>query len=649
MAITFIDNQPIRFNSAKFDDQACINKDLSGYAVLMQPEDPLNFQAKQYCCGDNLACDADELGAELVTAGDFSTLCGVDWTCDAGWVIAGGEATLTPPGGGAAPSISQSGLAITTGKSYRITITIVSNSTNYGVDVYLGGRRAGTIDANATGEQIIYGVAGTTGIVAFGSNNDYSVPDTGELVITNASVKEIASCYTFDTSTTEYIANGAFTGGATGWTFDSSWTYAANAVTHTTPAGTSSVTQLLNIERQRADILWAVTISARTAGTLTMVFGLVTLTSSSANGVLTINSPNQNLADDLFRLSPTGGFDGTVDDASATQTASGWSYNPTDGFCHEVTWVNAFYAGNTLTIGNYYKMTIQVSMTEGELVVEAGGVELGTITQSGIYNFYFTALTTAGEMFTPSSDFDGCILPAIELCQLRRDYEMRLVYEDGSGATDWHDENSSSNPINYDEDWVTWRVTSLDAILSGGIPVELPYSCYRVEFRDYCDAPGSPPIPFLYTSDTIINYTSQHPCTKRIRAWADGVALGFNFGNNGNIFMLIQRFRTLYMTPTYPISGEDYTYSTGTKKRIYASVEKHYEMLFDYMDEYGHDTMGNGMIPCDIFEIDGVEYLVIFKDYEPNWAERGKRNLAQSTIEVQKRIEKVLFNRNCST
>lgn len=152
--------------------------------------------------------------------------------------------------------------------------------------------------------------------------------------------------------------------------------------------------------------------------------------------------------------------------------------------------------------------------------------------------------------------------------------------------------------------------------------------------------------PIQLTSDTLINYKEVHSCTKRIRAWSNYLADGFNFGDNGNIFKLIQRFRTLYFNPSYPNSGEDYKHWTGTKKRTYSEREKHYEVLFDYMDEYAHDTMSI-MIVSDIFEMDGVEYSVPFKDYEPDWAERGKRNLSQSRIEITKRIEGVLFNRNC--
>lgn len=647
MAITFIDNQPIRFNSAKFDDQSCINKDLSGYSVLMQPGDPLYFQFKQYCCEDNLACDADELGAELVTDGDMSNPGA--WTAGTNWAVAVGVATSSS---GTIGTLSQGSLGMTTGASYQVQINIVSNSSDIDVAIFLGGRRIALIGANETGVHTLYGMAGTTDEITIQLNTDYTSTSTGELVIDDVSVKQIAICYTYDTSIKEYVSNGEFDGSSTGWTLGTGWTWvnaADDYVEHTTPPQTEPVSQTIANIPHRADILFSVTISNRTTGQIDFDYGEVFMQTLTGNATHSFNYPAYGLGNDLLKLVPNNtisDFDGRIDDVSATEESSGWSYNPTDGFCHETGWTNAFYAGNTLTIGRYYKMTIQVSMTEGELLIEAGGQTLGTVTQSGIYNYYFTATTTAGEMFTPSSDFDGCILPDMELCQLRRDYEFRLIYENGAGATDWHTEASSQDAVVYDGDWVTWSVTSLASVLSGGIPVALPYSCYKMQVNDFCAGGVMDSVQF--TSDTTINYQLSHPCTKRIRAWADGESLGFNFGDNGNLFILVQRFRTLYMNPSYPNSGEDYEYSTGTIKRIFAKTEKRYEMLFDYMDEYAHDTMGNGMIPCDIFEIDGVEYLVVFKDYEPNWAERGKRNLAQSTIEIQKRIEKVLFNRNCS-
>lgn len=645
MAITFIDNQPIRFNSAKFDDQSCINKDLSGYSVLMQPGDPLNFQAKQYCCGDNLACDADELGAELVTDGDMSNA--GSWTATGGWVVGGGLATLTAAG--VDGQLSQTGLAISVGQQYRVQVNVISNTTGYIIDVYLGGRRIGQIEPNATGIHNLYGVAGTQTSIGINASNDYSVVSSGIIVIDDVSAKQMASCYTFDTNISQRITNGDFAS-ASGWGTDADWTIAAGLATHTTPAGLGDVYQQINLAH-REDFTFTFTISGRTAGSVDVVYGNTVMANYSANATHTFNYPVYGLTDLFVRFTAVGGFDGSIDNVSVTSTRSGWSYDPVGGFCHEVAIgvegrTNAFYAGNTLTIGDYYQMLVEVIMTSGgSVLIEAGGVQLGTITESGRYSFYFTALTTAGEKFTPTSDFDGCIMPDISLCQFRKDYEMRLVYEDGTGATDWHTSSSSQDPIVYTDEWVTWKVTSLSSVLSGGIPVELPYSCFKVELRDFCY--NGVEDSFQYSSDTTINYKANHPCTKRIRAWSGGIASGFNFGTNGTLFKLIERFETLYFNPTYPNSGEDYEYSTGTLKRIFSKTEKRYELLFNYMDEYAHDTM-SVMVVCDIFEMDGVEYLVPFKDYEPQWHERGKRNLAQSTIEIQKRIEKVLINKNCA-
>lgn len=649
MAITFIDNQPIRFNSAKFDDQSCINKDLSGYSVLMQPGDPLFFQFKQYCCEDNLVCQTDDLGAELVTNGDFAG--GGSWTTSLGteWVIGAGVATYTAIGDGDA--LIQSGLAISVGGIYKISIDIVTNTTGYQTAIRLGRRVVKYIEANATGTFTFWGTAGSEDTIIISQNLGANDPSTGELVIDNVSVKRTLSCYVFDTETQQYITNGTFTGSATGWTLGTGWAWnAGNFVRHTAGVGNNeNLSQTISDILHGEDVLIEWDMANRTAGNILFGYsGFTTSNAASTNGVgLSEYVTFKHLQDSVFFVLPQTTFDGDLDNIQVTKVFSGWNYDDVNGFCHDTGWAAPFYNNSApLTIGRFYKMTIQVSMTEGSLVVVAGGVTLGTVTESGIYKYYFTALTTAGEKFTPSSDFDGCILPDMELCQLRRDYEFRLIYENGAGATDWHTEASSQDAVVYSGDWVTWSVTSLASVLSGGIPVALPYSCYKMQVNDFCAGGVMDSVQF--TSDTSINYQLSHPCTKRIRAWADGESLGFNFGDNGNLFILVQRFRTLYMNPSYPNSGEDYEYSTGTIKRIFAKTEKRYEMLFDYMDEYAHDTMGNGMIPCDIFEIDGVEYLVVFKDYEPNWAERGKRNLAQSTIEIQKRIEKVLFNRNCS-
>lgn len=657
MAFAFIDNQPIRFNSAKFDDQPCINKDLSAYNILMQPGDPLHWQAKLRCCDANEACDPFTEGAELVTDGDMSNAAA--FTLTAGWAIAAGVATYTAPGAG---SITQP-IAMIVGRPYIVRVQVNSNNTGFPLDVYLGGRRIGNIAAGLTGSFMLYGAAGLTGgNITVLSSPDYAQASTGTAVIDNLSVKSLAACYTFDTSTNEYVVNGTFTGSATGWTLNSGWAYNVNNVIHST--GTNDFYQALQNLMNRRTYQISINVGGA-VGSITMQFGsgnngyLAIQTLAAGTGTTTINYTSYTLLGTTLSILPTNTFDGTIDTISIQETASGWTLHPENGFCHEAGWANAFYAGNTLTVGRYYKMTVEVivnntdtqslsqTLSEKSVTIEAGGVVLGVVDKSGVYTYYFTAITTEGERFTPTTYFDGCILPTIDICFLFRDtLQARLVYSDGvTGATDWHDVNSSSNPLILDGDWVTWRVISLAAVLSGGSPIALPYSCFMVQVKLVCDV-LDPPSVTTTTSDTVINYKETHDCTKLFMAYSEGDALDFNFGYQGNMFRLYSRLRTLYFNPSYPIDAQDYEFSSGISQRIYATKKKKYELLFDYMDEYAHDVIAL-MIVCDTMIIDNVQYIADAKDYEPEWAERGKRNLAQSIIELQK-SDGILFNRNCS-
>jgi len=173
---------------------------------------------------------------------------------------------------------------------------------------------------------------------------------------------------------------------------------------------------------------------------------------------------------------------------------------------------------------------------------------------------------------------------------------------------------------------------------SGGVPNDftLTDGCYRIQFNDCCTGES-------VISDTVINYTTgEHECTKLVNAYCDGQALGFDFSAN---FSLQHRLRTLQFNPTYRNEGEDSQGSNGVKRRPFAQSEKVYSCIFDYCDEPTHDAI-NAQLLCDTLEFDGVEYFYPIKDYAPDWAERGKLNLAQSQIEIQKK-QSVIFNRNC--
>ena len=172
----------------------------------------------------------------------------------------------------------------------------------------------------------------------------------------------------------------------------------------------------------------------------------------------------------------------------------------------------------------------------------------------------------------------------------------------------------------------------------GGEPNDfaLVDGCYRIKFNDCCTGES-------VISDTVINYTTgTHDCTVLVDATCDGEAFGFDFSAN---FSIRHRLRTLRFNPNYRNEGEDSQGSDGVKRRPFAQSEKVYSCLFDYCDEPTHDAI-NAQLLCDTLTFDGVEYFYPIQDYSPDWADRGKLNLAQSQIELQKK-QSVIFNRNC--
>ncbi len=164
----------------------------------------------------------------------------------------------------------------------------------------------------------------------------------------------------------------------------------------------------------------------------------------------------------------------------------------------------------------------------------------------------------------------------------------------------------------------------------------LPDGCYKIRFNDCCSGEST-------ISDTVINYTTgTHDCTVLIDAVCEDKALGFDFSLN---FSLTHRVRVVYFNPIFRNDGEDYTGSDGMNRKIFARSEKFYTALFDYCDGDTHSAI-NAQLLSDTLTFDGIEFFCRTKDYQPDWAERGKLNLSQSQIELQKQ-NPVIFNRNC--
>ena len=119
-------------------------------------------------------------------------------------------------------------------------------------------------------------------------------------------------------------------------------------------------------------------------------------------------------------------------------------------------------------------------------------------------------------------------------------------------------------------------------------------------------------------------------------------SLGFMF--NPSYFWLRARLALQFSNPHSPIKTENYLYSSGRKKKAYAQVGKAWDLTFHAVDENMHDTIAN-IINCDVFTINGNQYITDEKEYTANYGPKGVDPVGESTIEVQK-IENTRFNTN---
>jgi len=123
--------------------------------------------------------DFSELGSELVTNGDFAT--DSNWIKGSGWSISNGVASYD--GGSGTQPIRQSGIA-QSGKTYKISLNVVSNEGSGSNTMYLGGVILNTSHLQA-GSYTFFVTTNTTGDLQFFGRSGEN------FVIDNVSVKQV--------------------------------------------------------------------------------------------------------------------------------------------------------------------------------------------------------------------------------------------------------------------------------------------------------------------------------------------------------------------------------------------------------------------------------------------------------------------------
>lgn len=328
-------------------------------------------------------------------------------------------------------------------------------------------------------------------------------------------------------------------------------------------------------------------------------------------------------------------------EALTSFATTAWSYEDLGGigqFCSNIlggTLVNT----NAYTSDNvYHRVTVTISnCTTGTINVNLGGVDLGNLPAipNGTYEVYGIPTDLSGDLiFSKVNSFDGCIsgvsvhemtVPTLSL--IDNDIVVGIP----------------KDPDSIYEDRATWCIDWRNNYFE----YTLKCDYYQLSLNYIC---GEADVD--YTSLTTFAFAEEHPCTFVLSAHNDGDAFGFIFDDAGGvtIFTITMRLRMLSFNPIYPAVGEEYLTSGGQTLRTYTQSAKVKDVLFDRVDENTHDCIRLILLSDTVTLSDAMNtWNVLFpvQNYEPEWAERGKYNLAQSRATIIFDNEPSRFNRNC--
>jgi len=304
----------------------------------------------------------------------------------------------------------------------------------------------------------------------------------------------------------------------------------------------------------------------------------------------------------------------------------------------------------TLTSGTSYKFTYKITnMVEDGIAyfefLDFDGNSISKSYSNGEFAEYFTYTGTTG-YFTLQGDPNAIfgVVYDITVSEMCYNHRIAVTNTDGSNASEWYDSSSPAYPIKYYKDRIVWCFTWQNLINFDNPFVGLDSGCYTITFDDQC-AGG-----VTTQSYTIVNYkaTGTHPCSVYVQGNNQGYAFGFFFNDPSTSveFILLQRLRILQFNPMYPTKTEQYLYSNGDMFRSFAQSGKVRTAWFDYVDEPTHDVIRLQLL-SDTLIVGPQPFFCVAEDYEPEWGENGKYNLAQSKVTLMAVNEPTLYNKNC--
>ena len=391
----------------------------------------------------------------------------------------------------------------------------------------------------------------------------------------------------FGIGDTDYITNGDFSGGATGWTLGAGWSIVGAKARHTA-GNTATLTQTLTLPAPPLPALGfnyyiGFTVSNWTTGTISVKLGNAAGTTSYTwkgnDRFIQFYNPKASGTIDII-FTPSSTFDGDIDDIKVVKTN------------HSGIALLYHTAIPTVTPGTYQADWEIISSTDGNIGAKAylnGGAPTPNYqTVAGTYSATQNYTLTGGVFY--------------------------ILVNWGKTSVDYIQ-------TNYVEGSITLDNMSLKKI-----------EPFEATFESEC-----------------INYQSNSiPRTKMIVGYCDQNALGFDFENTG--FKLMHRAEIRSLNPNYPSTSQIMKTGRGNDRYVYGELQKYWNVVTDFASETFHDTMAAILI-CDHLEMGDtegttVEYSPIGDEYSPEWNAEGAYSLATATFQVRVKDKGQVFNRH---
>lgn len=637
--------QPIRFG---FVAETCANNDNREYCILAQDGDYINWQLRR-TLGTSLGCDLSVSATEEVANPDF-TGSAASWTLTGGgapsWAYNANTVRIT---GGAAGVVEQNIINPVDKAIYQVTIVTTVTTSGNDLLVELSGINIGTlIDGTLAGTYIFSGlldIADPTVRVGVSGAGLTCTVDSFH-------VHRAAECLTVD------VVTGTFA-------YDETNGISIN--------GTVNITATLPFEPASVySPKTTMDINSLDGGMVEIVYD------GTSSGSIKVSNGEYNYTANGTAYTTLGigftGFAGNISAMSFEQLSSDYYFAIYDLDGNYIQAINSSV--------DYCEEHIIVSLDPEAEGLEYGCYQIGLYdpylhTDHGEYDYDFTTLGAAwatssgtvwaltggvGEEFTPGSANGS--LSTSEANTDRIFAWVKLRFETGNitgggaatmglilsdGATNPMAGLSQAAPA---DDTIYASATEMDADVSwsalGSVKPALSlvggvggdnFIWKNAFYKVY-------PYHLDYLSNCF-SFKETQPCTKLVQ-YNTGDNISFN---NCEVFYM--RFRNLRINPAYNIKASDFIASDGTRVLVSGAMQKVYTLLFDYMNELGHDVVAAILmsktvyIGTDLATISSApRYFMLAQDYTPEWEKDGKLNLAMGRVQMIE-YNQVKFTTNC--